>query len=117
MAMTNAERQRRKRKRQSEREESIGERVIHLPMPAGTEAALQRLCKRFGFDDHRELIATMIHRADEAGSDAAEFFAVSRHEYKVSEKVSLLMPLPHGDQECAAAQIPLEVSDGQTADS
>lgn len=37
---------------------------LTLPTPAGTQRALDRICKASGFDDPREFLAHQIHRLD-----------------------------------------------------
>ncbi len=88
MAKDNAQKCRDYRARKAARKEQLGEESIALPFPAGTRAALDDLMKWHGFEDRREVIATMIHRLHQVGpSGSSPFLSVSQHQIAISEKV------------------------------
>ncbi len=89
MAKSNAQLCRESRQRRNQKKEALDQKDLVLPFPAGTRNALAQLMEWHSHDDQREAIATMIHRLHEAGREAsAPFFAVSRHEITITEKLS-----------------------------
>lgn len=80
MAKSNAQKCRDYRKRQP--------KALRVPLPEGTEAALNDLMEWHGFEDGREAVATFIHRLHEMGPEGSRAaFEIKRVGYTPSDEV------------------------------